>query len=176
MSDLLQTWPRGEADTEKMIRRIGTNARDMLESMDDIIWSVIPANDEFRNLIMRIRKYAIPLFESKNIRFTINVPESLNSLSVPMEKRHDIFLIIKEAANNLVKYSECTETIIDFSYSHSILRIMVSDNGKGFDTEPDNSHNGLRNMKFRAEKIGGRLSIRSASGKGTDIRLTVRIN
>ncbi len=176
MSDLLQADPAGEIDTRQMIREIGTNAQNMLESMDDIIWSVIPTNDEFRNLILRIHEYAIPLFESKNIRFTVNVPESLNSLSVPMEKRHNIFLIIKEAVNNLVKYSECTETVIDFSYSHSILRITVSDNGKGFNTEPDNNRNGLRNMKFRAEKIGGRLSIRSASGKGTDIRLTVRID
>ena len=50
-----------------------------------------------------------------------------------MDKRRNIFLIAKEAVNNLMKYSECTEALIEFAFSHSVLRLVISDNGKGFD-------------------------------------------
>ncbi len=175
MSDLLQSQPGNGPNAEEMIRKIGKNARDMLESMDDIIWAVNPQNDDSRNLVARIREYAIPLFEPRDIRFTIEMPESILALRIPMEIRRNLFLIAKEAVNNAVKYSCCTEASVSFSYSHSILKMIVSDNGKGFDTSKDHGRNGLRNMKYRAGKIGGKVIVRSAVGKGTTVTLAVKI-
>ena len=174
MSDLLQA-KAGNLNSEEMIREIGTNAQNMLESMDNIIWSVIPQNDKFENLMLRIRKYAIPLFESKGIGFSFTASESLNTLTVSMDKRRNIFLIVKEAVNNLVKYSECTHASIEFSCLHSLLQITVNDDGKGFDPTQDYGRNGLRNMKQRAEKIGGELSVRSDPEQGTSVRLMVKV-
>ena len=65
MSSLLQVQhPEDDSCsyTRDMLHEIGTNAQNMLESMDDIIWSVLPANDEFRTLILRLCEYAIQLF------------------------------------------------------------------------------------------------------------------
>ncbi len=174
MSDIAQSnW--GNPDSEKMIRKIGDNAQEMLESIDDIIWSVNPQNDTFESLILRIRKFAAPLFESKNIRFKISEPDEIMSLTISMEIRHNLFLIAKEAINNLVKYSECSEATIDFMYSHSTLKMTITDNGKGFDTTKDYGRNGLTNMKFRGEKMGGKVYIRSVIGEGTKISLIVKI-
>ena len=92
-----------------------------------------------------------------------------------MDKRRNIFLIAKEAVNNLMKYSECTEALIEFAFSRSVLRLVISDNGKGFDPSKKYDRSGLPNMKFCVEKIGGKLSIRSEAGKGTSIKLTVKI-
>ena len=50
-----------------------------------------------------------------------------------MEYRQHIYLIMKEAINNLVKYSGCTEAKITVDHSGSHLVIFVKDNGKGFD-------------------------------------------
>lgn len=175
MSDIVQSQLDNMPEIEEIIREIGSNAHDMLESMDDIIWSVIPVNDSFENLVARVQEYAIPLFESKDIRFNFTVPESILSLSIPVEKRHDLFLIAKEAVNNLVKYSDCSEANIDFSVSRNILEMTISDNGKGFDTSQNFDRNGLKNMKYRAEKIGGKLSIHSEIGKGTTVMLVVKI-
>ncbi len=178
MSDLLQLQYENRTENnpqvEEMIREIGTNAKNMLESMDDIIWSVIPSNDEIRTLILRLREYAIPLFESKDIRFHITESETVGNFLIDMDKRRDIFLIAKEAVNNLVKYSECSEARIEFSCSHSVVQMTISDNGKGFDPNREYERSGLRNMRFRAEKIGGKLYIQSVKGAGTCIKLVVR--
>ena len=177
MSELLQSQPqlfRDNSYAEGLVRTIGENACNMLESMDDIIWSVNPSNDRFSNLVLRIREYVIPLFESKEIRFTIKAPDTIASLHLSMEVRRNVFLIVKEAVNNMVKYSDCTTALIDFSCTHSWLKVTVSDDGKGFDTSRDTHRNGLRNMKVRAEKIGGDLTVCSAPGKGTTVALTVK--
>lgn len=176
MSDLLQSQLDNSPRSEQMIREIGTNAHTMLDSMDDIIWSVNPSNDKFQNLALRIREYAIPLFEMKDIRFSIVTPEAMNSLSMPMDVRRNVFLIAKEAVNNLVKYSECSEAKVEFSMQNSVLNLVVSDNGKGFDISNVKQHrNGLQSMKNRAEHIHGNLSVHSEIGKGTTVSFSVKI-
>lgn len=174
MSDLLQSSLDNGVNANHMLEKIGQNARDTMESMDDIIWSVNPRNDDFRNLIVRIREYAAPLFEPRDVRFSVSAPESIHSLHVPMEIRHNLFLIAKEAINNAAKYSGCTEASIEFAYSYPVLKMTITDNGKGFDTSLETNRNGLRNMKYRAEKTGGKLAILSALGKGTQIILSVK--
>lgn len=175
MSDLLQSRLDDSPNAEEMLRKIGNNARNMLESMDDIIWSVNPQNDNFYNIIVRIREYAVTLFEPLDIKFTIEAPENIVSLPVPMDVRRNLFLIAKEAMNNAAKYSECTEAIIDFAYSHPVLKMTITDNGKGFDTTKEYGRNGLRNMQYRGEKIGGKVAIRSTIGKGTTVTFTSKV-
>lgn len=176
MSDLLQSQLDNSSRSEQMIREIGSNAHTMLDSMDDIIWSVNPSNDKFQNLALRIREYAIPLFEMKSIRFSIVTPEEMNSLPIPMDVRRNVFLIAKEAINNLVKYSECSEARVEFSMQRSLLVLTVADNGKGFDISSVKPHrNGLQNMKDRAGHIHGNFSISSELGKGTTVTFSVKI-
>ena len=175
MSDLLQSRPEESPNSEEMLRKIGSDARNLLDSMDDIIWSVNPQNDSFQNIVVRIREYAIPLFEPLDVKFSVVVSAGILSLQLPMDKRRNLFLIAKEAINNAAKYSGCTEASIEFFYARSILKMTVSDNGRGFDTSKDYARNGLRNMKFRGEKIGGKVTIRSTIGKGTTVTLVLRV-
>ena len=175
MSDLLQSRLDDSPNAEEMLRKIGKNARNMLESMDDIIWSVNPQNDDFNNIVVRIREYAVTLFEPLDIAFTIKVPENIGSLQVPMDVRRNLFLIAKEAMNNAAKYSKCAEAIIDFTYSHSILKMTITDNGIGFDTSKDYGRNGLRNMQYRGEKIGGKVTICSTIGRGTTVAFVTKV-
>jgi signal transduction histidine kinase len=158
-----------------MIGKIGSSARTMLESMDDIIWAINPANDKFQNLGLRIREYAIPLFELKNIKFQIHFPEQLAMLHIPMDMRRNVYLIAKEAINNLVKYSECQQAEIEFHEHHSKLVMTIQDNGKGFDPEAPSSRNGLKNMQRRADQIKATLDIFSEAGKGSRIQLQLKI-
>ena len=176
MSDLLQSQLDNSSRSEQMIRTIGANAHTMLDSMDDIIWSVNPANDKFQNLALRVREYAIPLFEMKNIRFSIDAPEEMNALQMPMDVRRNLYLIAKEAVNNLVKYSHASQADISFGYAYNALTMSVKDNGQGFDLEnAKRNRNGLVNMRQRAEQIRGTLTINSEIGKGTCVTLQVKI-
>jgi ligand-binding sensor domain-containing protein len=159
----------------RMVSTIGTNAHKMLEKIDDIIWVVNPSNDRFRNLGLRIREFAIPLFESKNIMHEICFDKHMNSLQLSMEVRRNIYLIAKEAINNAVKYAECRSVKINFSQEHPGVIMEICDDGKGFDPDAPTSRNGIKNMKVRASQINSEIEIRSATGKGTQILLLVSL-
>src|SRR5690606_26675174 len=147
---------------------------DTLDALDDIIWLVKPSNDKFSNLSMHINDFAIPLFESKNIAFEIDFPDMIAEVPLPMETRRNIFLIIKESVNNLVKYSECSRALIKATCNIGELVFQVKDNGRGFDPKRLTNRNGIKNLKARAAQINADIEINSAPGKGTEIVLTVR--
>jgi signal transduction histidine kinase/ligand-binding sensor domain-containing protein len=175
LSEILSNQLDNSPKSSTMISQIGTNARNMLESMDDIIWAVNPSNDKFQNLGLRVREYAIPLFESKNIKFNIHIDSSLAMLQLPMDIRRNLYLIAKESINNLVKYSECSEVKVEFSEHNPNLLMTVEDNGKGFDPESPTTRNGLKNMKRRASQIHAQIDISSNIGKGSIVKLIVKI-
>jgi ligand-binding sensor domain-containing protein/signal transduction histidine kinase len=159
----------------KMLGTIGTNAHKMLEKIDDIVWVVNPTNDKFQNLGLRIREFAIPLFESKNIQSEIHFDKQMNTLQLPMEVRRNIYLIAKEAINNTIKYAECNSVKIFFRQEPPGLIMEISDDGKGFHPEALTSRNGIRNMKLRAVQIRSIFEIDSTPGNGTCIKLTVTL-
>ena len=163
-----------ESELAKALGKIGTDSRDVLNSMDDIIWSVKPQNDSLSSLVVRLREYAIPLCESKNIVFQMDIDEDPLSLKLSMEERRNIFLIVKEAVNNAVKHSGCQTLSVTFVQKNE-LEITIQDDGCGFDTDSPTSRNGLANIKHRAAQIGCAWVVSSQKGIGTTIRLKAKI-
>lgn len=171
-SELLR---KSGGNSEDLLNKIEANAKDTLEALDDIIWLVKPSNDKFSNLGSHINEYAIPLFESKEIDFNVNFPDSIAELPLPMEVRRNIFLILKESVNNLIKYSKCTKAGINAEIVDDNILFEITDNGIGFDPEMTTNRNGLKNMRARATRINAVFNINSSQGNGTKISLEVPI-
>jgi two-component system, NarL family, sensor histidine kinase UhpB len=163
-----------KSSSNEMIGKIFENAQNALKAVDDIIWSVNPKNNKFSNLFVRIKEYALPLFESKNIDFEIIIPETVKTLPLPLVMGRNIYLIIKEAVNNLVKHSGCTRASVVVTHHHSSLEITVIDNGVGFDTEQESNRNGIKNMEERAKQINANFEIQSKKDSGTTIKLRLK--
>ena len=157
-----------------MLLKISKNSREILNSMDDIIWSVKPQDDSLDNLIVRLREFAIPLCESKGIYFYMNIEPSVSSLALEMDERRNIFLITKETLNNAIKHSQCTKLEVTFSAINRHVEVVVNDDGVGFDLQSPTSRNGVINMKRRAQQIGRELVILSEEGRGTTVRLKMK--
>ncbi|MCO6498621.1 MAG: hypothetical protein J5I50_13285 [Chitinophagaceae bacterium] len=164
-----------EPESEKMLKEIRENSMQMMDRMDDIVWGINPGNDSLEKLLLRIKTFAAKLFEAKEINYKIKISDKIQHIHMKMEYRQHLYLIIKEAINNIVKYASCTEAEIDVSYHDALLHVEIKDNGKGFDSEINSSGNGLVNMKKRASEIGARLQIISKKGNGTKILLTSKI-
>jgi len=164
-------------DKEEMLAnalsKIGENSRDVLNAIDDIIWSVNPQNDSLSNLIIRLREYAIPVCEAKNITLSMNVDAAVNMMKLGMDERRNTYLIVKEAINNAVKHSGCKNLTIDFVNNHH-LEVLIKDDGCGFDPAEPTSRNGLINMMHRAKHFGAELSIKSEHNAGTSILLKAK--
>ena len=161
--------------TKATMIEIKDSSISLMEKMDDIVWSVNPRNDSLENLLLRIKQFATTLFEAKNIDYTITIQENIKEVKLPMEWRQHIYLILKEAINNLVKYSEASLASIRIGCQNSHLEIELKDNGKGFDTAKAGTGNGLRSMKNRAKLMQAELTISSSEGQGTRVTLGLKI-
>ena len=82
-----------------------------------------------------------------------------------------IYRIFQEALQNAVKHSRANRVTIVLNYEPKLLTLSLSDNGRGFD-ENSPRNNGLRNMKIRAQGLGGSFSIRRIE-PGTQILVQV---
>jgi signal transduction histidine kinase len=157
----------------EIMLQVSNDARDVIDKMDDIIWTINPENDDFYNLETRIKSFAIPLFESKDIDFKFDFSPELETIKIDMGKRRDIYLILKEAINNLVKYSQCKNATIKGSFVDNKLIISTIDDGIGFETNIESLRNGQKNMSVRASKIGADFKIESKIGHGTTVNLEI---
>jgi signal transduction histidine kinase len=147
----------------------------MIDNMNDIVWTVNPANDRFGNMLIRMKACAVEMLEAKNIAFTIEISEELDNLKIPMQIRKDYFLSFKEAVNNLAKHSSSSNASIVIDRINYALVTTITDDGKGFDRKIVYSGNGLKNMQERVHAMNGKLHIETEPGKGTCITLIVPV-
>lgn len=160
-----------EHPSGSMVERIVSEARMVSSSLDDIVWSINPRNDEVSSLIARMNRYAAELFEASGVTYRISIPDAIQHLMLPMEKRRDFYLIFKEIVTNLVKHAKATQAQLTINLDTKHLRLEVSDNGLGFDANAETDRNGLRNMRTRAQNLHGKLTVRSTPGQGTTMLL-----
>ena len=165
----------GKLNNKEMLTEIKENTLSLMERMDDIVWSINPQKDSIESLFLRIKIFAAKLFEAKEINYSIDIAPHISKIHLPMEYRQHIYLILKEAINNLVKYSCCSHASIVISIENTQLKIQLKDDGIGFDTALTPAGNGLLSMKKRAAEMKGSLEIYSSVGNGTNIQLSVKI-
>jgi len=158
-----------------MLETIGESSRKMLDAMADIVWTINPENDQFEKIILRMRNFAYELLGAKKIDFEFVAADEVAKLKLPMNVRKNLYLIFKEATNNLVKYAAADRALFSLTGEKNNLTLLIKDNGKGFDTTRVTEGNGLKNMKKRALEMGAELMIDSLPGNGTTIQLWVEI-
>lgn len=168
----LQQDPRA---AEAYLAKISAYSTQMMESMDDIVWSINPLNDSMQKIINRMREFAIGILEPKDIAIIFNISEKANDIKLSMSKRRNLFLIFKEIINNSAKYSNCSKVEVEIKIIHHHLILIVKDNGIGFNFNDEIDGNGLNNMKKRAQQMKAKLDINSILNLGTRITLNLRI-
>jgi signal transduction histidine kinase len=163
------------------VDRIYTTARELTRAMDEIVWAVNPEHDTLDSLAIYLGKFAQDYLRAAGIRCRLHVPDQLPHRPLTAELRHNLFLAVKEALNNVVKHAGATEAQITLTLAENSFTWEVEDNGHGFSIgdvprgSPDRlaSGNGLANMRRRMEIVGGRFEVQSAPGAGTSVKFFV---
>ncbi|HET7152409.1 MAG TPA: two-component regulator propeller domain-containing protein, partial [Candidatus Kapabacteria bacterium] len=157
------------------IKKVGNIARELVDAMGDVVWSIDPKQDSMHELISRIRIFAFELCEAKNISLSFEIGKGVEQVKLSSEIKRGILLLVKEALTNVVRHSGCTTVRIEAKLHGQSLNIHVIDNGKGFDASVASFGNGLTNMRKRVEKIGGRFVIASSPDSGTDVDVIIPV-
>lgn len=162
-------------DNSSHLQKISTYSSHMMETMSDMVWSINPVNDSVEQMLAKMKEFAGEMLEPKNIQYEFAHDNSVSEIRLDVEKRKSLFLIFKEAINNIAKYSEASQVFIRLSYTTGVLHMQVQDNGKGFDASVNTSGNGLKNMAARAQAIKGKWTQLTETGKGTSIAIEIPI-
>lgn len=152
--------------------KIARQAQEMVESLDETVWAVSPQNDTLESLVEYVTGCANERLQPMEIHCRIDAPADLRQVPLSAEARHDLYLAIKEALNNLVKYAAAKNVRIAFGLEGGHLVISVADDGRGFDPAitPARGGHGLANLRSRLEKHGGQFTCHTARGRGTRLQ------
>lgn len=156
------------------IRHISVTARQATDSLDEIVWAANPRNDTLPDLIGYIGQFAQQFLHTAGISCRLELPDQPPGWALSAEARHNLFLVTKEALNNVVRHAHAREVCLRVKLTEESLNLTIEDNGNGF--EPDRAHpsaDGVRNMHQRMETIGGNCDITSKPGAGTMITLSL---
>jgi two-component sensor histidine kinase len=171
LSEVVRRRVSFEPGVSEPLSAIAGLSRDLVDSMNDIVWAINPNRDHLSDLTQRMRRFASDVFTSRDIDFNFSAPNAHQDVRLGADLRREVFLIFKEAVNNAVRHSECTKANIEFRIESGRLELKILDNGKGFDPDHDSDGSGLVSMRQRSEQLGGALEISSSAGGGTEVRL-----
>lgn len=159
---------------EKSLEEISTTADDIVTSFDEIVWAVNPRYDTVADVMDYLSQYVSSYLGRTGIESHVSLSAPPSTVYVSAETRHNIFMVLKESLNNIVKYASATEVWVQFLGSENQLTMTVRDNGVGFDVSVEKKFSeGLTNMRKRMEDVGGTCVVESTPGSGTTVTAVV---
>ncbi len=164
-----------ETASDEIISKITSSSRGVIGNMNEIIWATNPQHDNMASMISYFRDYIAQFFNDTPVKCEINFPESVPDAVVNPEVRRNLFLVLKESLNNILKHANASAAVVEMILSEKELLMTIKDNGKGFVEQQNKKFsNGLKNMKKRMEDVGGSFEIISVVGKGTESRIKIQ--
>jgi signal transduction histidine kinase len=160
----------------ELLDKIENSSRGLIDSMNDIVWSINPDNDSLEDAIFKLENFAFELLEAKGMEVSLSIPDDSGKVELPLELRRNLLLIFKEMINNIAKHSSARNVSVKIELlgadtKYDAIKILIEDNGVGFDTSKTNRGNGLKNISKRAQSLNGDFKICSSKGAGARMEL-----
>jgi signal transduction histidine kinase len=117
-----------------------------------------------------MRHFADDVLSARDIALSFRAPPEGDDIPLGTHTRRELFLVFKEAVNNIARHSGARSVAIELAVGDGWLSLKVTDDGRGFETGrvgADSAEgNGLRSMQRRARDLGGSFDVVSAPGQG----------
>lgn len=155
--------------SEASIKEINEALDITITELREILFNLRPKVLDDLGLVEAVRAL------SENISKNFNFNGMFDCIGTPvrLEKKSELYLfrIIQEALSNILRHSKATEYYVGFVFSNTFLKIHISDNGIGFNTDKisKNKHFGLLNMSERVKTLNGKMKISSSDEDGTTL-------
>jgi signal transduction histidine kinase len=160
---------------ENYLARLGEAAQQSLKEMRLLVHELRPPVLEREGLVGALQQRLDAVEGRSGVETRLRVEGTLE-LPAPVEE--ELYRIAQEALNNALKHAAATLVTIHIHADDQGVELEVADNGVGFNPEAvsDRGGVGLVSMRERAERLDGSLTIFSALGEGTRVRITVRMD
>lgn len=146
----------------------------VIADMRNICFNLMPKTLEEFGLLKAVKEFCNHFLYQKKAKFIIAQTNALPEFS--RELKIDLYRVIQEFITNAINHGSANKITITFSYLKEILKILLVDNGKGFDTNQSGGGMGLQNVQSRIRSHKGELNIESNIGRGTCYKITIPLN
>ena len=154
---------------------IAATSRDLVDAMSDIVWAVNPRTDSLSDLTHRMHRFAEETLGGADIALQFTAPPDDVDLKIGADLRRELYLILKESVNNIARHSGASHAVVELTLARHELRLVISDDGRGFDPAVSVDGNGIASMRKRAAAFGGVFAIESTAGRGTRVTLAANL-
>jgi signal transduction histidine kinase len=167
--------PEG-AKARHQFLRISDGLREVLGTMDEVLWAVNPRRDTVSDFVTYVCEYAQTFLQPTAIQCLLEVEPDMPPLEFDLPLRRSLLLAVKEAINNAAKHSGATQLLLKIQRQDSGLNVIVADDGKGFDpAKSSGKRHGIGNMIQRMKEVGGQCVVVSKPGNGCRVEFSIPI-
>jgi len=182
LSEMVKSGSTGLKPGDGVADSLAKTSRDLLQSLDRMLWAINPRNDSLETLSAYLNRYAAEYFQNTSLRCQLAFPKDLPPIQLSAETRHNVFLAFEEALANALKHSAATRVSAELTCAHGTVEISIADNGRGFGQETRNGGTakhatgerlGLSGMCHRLRSVGGECQIKSSPESGTMVKFVL---
>ncbi len=171
---------------KRCLDEVGDRA-DIREQLEEMTEAVTAAINEVREIAHGLRPYELDRLGLKNavesmieqVRDSsgIVISADLDEVGGLLDERSEtsIYRVVQEALHNVIEHSGARTARVSMKTAHGVLRVVITDNGEGFDNRSNVARNGfgISGIKERARMLGGNIDVRSGRGRGTTVELKI---
>jgi len=172
MSEMMKIKTQEPSD-KTVFGKISDSSNDLIQKMNEIVWALNSNHDNLQSLISYSRQYAVSYLDDLGIQSQVSIPDTIPSINISGNNRRTIFLLVKEALNNIAKHAHASSVSININIDEK-LKISLHDNGRGINLKQHHYGNGLVNMRKRVEGLKGSFEL--ANHEGTNVIFIIPLN
>lgn len=157
----------GRPEVDSHLEKLTALSREAIDSIADVVWAVNPRRDNFNDMAQKMRRFASDTLSARQIVLFFDEDMGDSERRMDAILRRELYLILKESVNNAARHSAATEVRIALKAQGRRIRLVVADNGRGFDPNRTHDGNGLSSLRVRAARVSASLTIESSPGAGS---------
>lgn len=154
----------------KKVDNLEEQIRSTISDLQQIIYNQQPLLIDQLGLVAGIKEWVQSCFRKQEIRFTFHTDSP--SISVSRFVAGQIFRMIQEGVNNIIRHAKATEVSLSIIHKDELYKIDLVDNGRGFDPNRVTGL-GLQILQERAVLIQGKLLIKTEPGMGVSLQILI---
>ena len=174
LSEIISSKASQIPEINTSIKAISETSVSLVENMRDLIWALNPENTSLQSLVARMREYASDYLHDFPVELNVDITENFSDKKITKEAHRNLFFIVKECLQNIVKHSNASLVTMKVHINDNNFNVTIKDNGKGLPETGSDKGNGLRNIKQRAEMIGGSAELKSGGGLSLTVTVPIR--
>lgn len=165
------------AQRQELTTRIAGVARELSQSLGDIVWSLRAGSGSLESLWLKLLDRARPLFASGRPEFQATAPDPIPPAALPLATRRNVSLMATEALYNAARHASAEHVTMSLAAEGAVWVLEIMDDGHGLPVElpsPTRRGLGLEAMRIRAQEIGASIRWETPEGGGTRVVIRFR--